>query len=173
MRDGGRGDSNHPHFFPRKGQKTLLNRHTPHFSRSQSRCLAPSPSSLPSQGGTCRRRVPASSGKAADPQQVAPPSPELGKVVTAETLPSAASRMRAHLHLRHPSGMIIILGWTQPLFQLPEPRRAFGSRYRLHTCKPGPAYLSLGSHRWDRCSVKGPREAHGPGKDWTPWLREL
>ena len=133
MRDGGRGDSKHPHFFPRKGQKTLLNRHTPHSSRSQSRCLAPSPSSLSSQGGTRRRHVPASSGKAADPRQVVPPSPELGKVVTAETLPSAALRMRAHLHLRHTSGMIIILGWPQPLFQLPEPRRAFSSRYRLHT----------------------------------------
>lgn len=133
MRDGGRGgDSNYPHFFPRKGQTTLLNRHTPHSSRSQSRCLPPSPSSLPSQGGT-RRSGPASSGKAADPRQAAPPSPELGKVVTAETLPSAASRMRAHLHLRHTSGMTIILGWPQPLSQLPEPRRAFSSRYWLHT----------------------------------------
>lgn len=106
--------TSHPHFFPRKGWGS-----------------PPSPSTLPSQAGT--RCVLASSGKAADPRQAVPPSPELGTVVIAETRPSAASRVRAHLHLRDTSVMVVIPGPPPTLSQLSESRQAFSSRYQLHT----------------------------------------
>lgn len=71
------------------------------FPCPQSRFHPLNPSFIPSQAGTCR--APASSGRAAGPQGAVPPSPELGIVVTAETPPPAALRMRAHLHLRYTS----------------------------------------------------------------------
>lgn len=79
------------------GRHTLI--HTPLFS-------------FPPQADTCC--VPASSGRAADLQQTVPPSPELGIVVTAETPPSAALRMQAHLHLTDISVTVIILGPHSP-----------------------------------------------------------
>lgn len=79
-------------FFPRKRQEySVINNTYLSLPCPQPRFYLPNPSQLPSQAGT--RCVPASSGRAADPQQAVPPSPGPGIVVTAETPASGVSRM--------------------------------------------------------------------------------
>lgn len=115
-------------FLPRKRQKSISNQHTHPlsslpdlFSCPQSRLYLPNPPQFPSQAGT--RCVPTSSGRAADPQQAVPPSPGPGRVVTAETPPSAALRMRAHLYLRDIPVMVISLGPLSPAL-IPSPQES-------------------------------------------------
>lgn len=109
-------------FFPRKRQKSISNQHThPSLPCPQSRFYLPKPPQFPSQAGT--RCVPTSSGRAADPQQAVPPSPGPGIVVTAETPPSAALRMRAHLYLRDIPVMALSLGPLSPAL-IPSPQES-------------------------------------------------